>query len=161
MSSRTRPHQRARLEVGIRAELFDYSPCPTAHPYPGPLLFSLVRDMLPIRLVVEGCQRVLTWLLLHATGIMTDGNVRPEQDMNDKEALFSRFADVYCRTSWIRHRRVARGQATRFLLRIAQTTCDLRRRELPLCCGEHTSGSNPPVAYSVSSLQKTTGWPKY
>ena len=75
--------------MGIRAELFDYSPCPTAHPYPGPLLVSIVRVMLPIRLVVDICQRVLTWLLLHATGSMTDGNVRPEQDINDKEVLFS------------------------------------------------------------------------
>ena len=56
--------------------------------------------MLPLRLVVDICQRILTWLLLHATRSMTDGNVRPEQDINDKEALFSRFADVYCRDWW-------------------------------------------------------------
>ena len=83
------PHQRARLKVGMWVELSDYSPCPTAHPYPGPLLFSLVRVMLPIRLVVDICQRILTWLLLHATRSMTDGNVRPEQDINDKEVLFT------------------------------------------------------------------------
>ena len=32
------PHQRARIEVGMWAELSEYPPCPTAHPGPTRIL---------------------------------------------------------------------------------------------------------------------------